>query len=75
MARRPDFQSDNTGSIPVGGSNMKEVKMMNWQDTAKLFAEMLYDAIHGDLYDPTEAYETMEDCGFVNEDQEWIYDD
>lgn len=75
MARRPDFQSDNTGSIPVGGSNLKEDKMQSWEDIARKFAELLYDCIHGDMDDPSESFYLMEDCGFVDDNQEWIYND
>lgn len=48
---------------------------MDWQEISKEFAQHLYDAIMGDLNDPSDAFQLMHNCGFVDEDGDWIYDD
>lgn len=49
--------------------------MQSWEDIARKFAQLLYDCIHGDMDDPSESFYLMEDCGFVDDNQEWIYND
>lgn len=60
---------------PLAAPIRKVSNMNNWEDIAKKFAELLYDCIHGDMNDPSESFYLMEDCGFVDDNQEWIYND
>lgn len=47
--------------------------MMNWEEIAKELAYLLYRTVEGDSFGV--ALETLEKYNFIDENQEWIYEE